>query len=161
MIRVCCVCLGNICRSPTAEAVLAHLVRQSGLEDEIEIEGAGTSGWHIGEPPDRRSAAAARRHGIELRGRSQQFVASEFERFEHVLAMDNANLRDLMALAPGDDARAKLSLFRDFSDAGSRMDVPDPYYGAGDGFERVFQICLASGRGFLAHLERTHELSSR
>ena len=158
MIRICCVCLGNICRSPTAEAVLAHLIAEAGLAHAIEVDGAGTSAWHTGEAPDRRSNAAARRHGITLRGRSRQFVVDDFQRFDYVVAMDQANRRDLLALAPDPAAAAKVSLLREHDAMADGPDVPDPYYGAGDGFERVFQICLAGGRGLLAEIRIQHGL---
>ena len=158
MIRICCVCLGNICRSPTAEAVLAHLIDEAGLAEAIEVDGAGTSAWHMGEPPDGRSQAAARRHGMPLRGRSRQFVVGDFQRFDYIVAMDRANRRDLLALAPDAAAAAKVSLLRDHDPEAEGADVPDPYYGAGDGFERVFQICLAGGRGLLAEIRARHNL---
>ncbi len=157
-IRVCCVCLGNICRSPTAESVLAHLVTEAGLEEAIEVDSAGTSAWHVGERPDARSNAAARRHGIPLRGHSRQFRVEDFQRFDYVVAMDRANLRDLLNLAPDDSARARVSLLRSHDPEADGQDVPDPYYGAGDGFERVFQICLAGSRGLLAEIRQTHDL---
>ena len=158
MIRICCVCLGNICRSPTAEAVLAHLIDEAGLSGLIEVDGAGTSGWHVGESPDGRSRAAARRHGVALRGRSRQFKVEDFARFDYVLAMDRANRRDLLALAPDAAAAARVSLLRDHDPEADGPDVPDPYYGAGDGFERVYQICLAGARGLLAEIRDQHKI---
>lgn len=158
MIRICCVCLGNICRSPTAEAVLVELIDEAGLDHAIEVDGAGTSAWHVGETPDGRSAAAARRHGVTLRGRARQFVVEDFERFDYIVAMDRANRRDLLALAPDAAAAAKVSLLRDHDPLADGPDVPDPYYGAGDGFERVFQICRAGGRGLLAAIRSRHAL---
>jgi protein-tyrosine phosphatase len=158
-VRICFVCLGNICRSPTAEAVFRHLVEQAGLADRVAIDSAGTAGYHAGEVPDRRSTAAAERRGIALRGRARRFDRDDFERFDYVVAMDRDNRRDLLALARGDAAQAKVHLLRDFSPRGPRdADVPDPYYGDGDGFERVLDICTDACQGLLDRLRRTHEL---
>lgn len=153
-IRVCFVCLGNICRSPTAEGVMRHLVARAGRADAFEIDSAGTAAYHAGERPDPRSIACARTHGVELPGRARQLVREDFARFDHVLAMDRENLRALERLAPGETARAKVALLRSFDpDAPPGAEVPDPYYGGEDGFERVFQICMAACRGLLAHLD--------
>ncbi len=153
-IRVCFVCLGNICRSPTAEGVFAQLVQQAGRADAFAIESAGTAAYHEGERPDRRSLATARAHGVELPSRARQFRREDFGRFDHVLAMDRSNLAELQRLAPDEEARAKLALLRRFDPkAPPDAEVPDPYYGGGDGFERVFEICMAACRGFLAHVD--------
>lgn len=152
-VRVCFVCLGNICRSPTAEGIFRHLVREAGLEGRIAVESAGTGGYHVGEPPDRRAAVTARERGVALGGRAQQFRARDFARFDHVVAMDATNRRDLLALAPDAAARAKVSLLRDFDpDAPPDAAVPDPYYGGDGGFDEVFDICDAACRGLLARL---------
>jgi protein-tyrosine phosphatase len=154
-IRLCFVCLGNICRSPTAEAVMRHLVKQAGLDDRIEIESAGTGDWHVGETRDRRSREVGERRGIPLGGRARQFVPSDFARFEHVLAMDEKNLNDLRAMAPDGGARNKIRLLRSF-DPASPPDaaVPDPYYGGDDGFDHVFDVCQAACAGLLAQVRR-------
>ncbi len=111
---------------------MRHLVRERGLEDEIEIDSAGTGGWHVGAAPDQRATAAARRRGITLEGAARRFEVADFDRFDLILAMDAENLRDLRALAPDDEAREKVRLLR-----GPGLDVPDPYYGGPDGFENV------------------------
>jgi protein-tyrosine phosphatase len=131
-VRLLFVCLGNICRSPTAEGVMRRLVRERGLEDQIEIDSAGTGGWHVGAPPDERATEAARRRGTTLEGAARKFAFEDFDRFDLILAMDSENLRDLQALAPDEDARARVRLLR-----GPDLDVPDPYYGGPDGFEDV------------------------
>lgn len=152
-VRVCFVCLGNICRSPTAEGILRRLVREAGLEGEIAVESAGTGGYHLGESPDARAAATARERGVELSGRARRFRAEDFARFDHVVAMDAANRRDLLALAPDAAARAKVSLLRDFDPASGRgAPVPDPYYGGERGFDEVFDVCHAACRALLARL---------
>lgn len=151
--RVCFVCLGNICRSPTAEGVFRHLVREAGLTDRIRIDSAGTAAYHVGEPPDRRSAQAAAERGVELTGSARRFERRDFERFDYVVAMDGSNHRDLLGLASTDDEVAKLSMLRSFDpDSPDDADVPDPYYGGPDGFANVFDICRAGCAGLLAHI---------
>ena len=157
MIRVCFVCLGNICRSPQAEGLFRHHVRAAGLEPHFHVDSAGTGAWHAGELPDARTRAASAQRGVVLQHRAQQFTRRHFDEFDLVLAMDTQNLRDLHALAPDAATRAKVRLLRDFDPAGSG-DVPDPYYGEGDGFTRVFELCDAACRGLLGHLRATHGL---
>lgn len=153
VIRVCFVCLGNICRSPTAEGVFCHLVAEAGVEDRFEIDSAGTAAYHTGERPDRRSSATAKARGVTLPGRARQFVEDDFDRFDHVLAMDRSNYESLRSLAPDDAARAKVRLFRSHDPASPKgAEVPDPYYGGADGFDLVFDICMAAGRGLLTEL---------
>ena len=142
--RILFVCLGNICRSPTAEGVMRRLVRDEGLEDRIEIDSAGTGGWHVGAPPDERATEAAACRGIELSGSARRFDPRDFDRFDLIVAMDAENRRDLLAVAPDDDARRKVRMFR----AGDG-DVPDPYYGGEDGFERVLDMVEEAARELL------------
>ena len=152
MTRVLFVCMGNICRSPTAEGVFRQLVRDEGLDHEIEIDSAGTGGWHVGEPPDRRATDAARRRGIELGGAARQVSPDDFERYDLILAMDEENRRDLLQLASGEEARAKVRLFREFDPASNGtgdLDVPDPYFGGEQGFEHVLDLVDAAARGLL------------
>lgn len=158
-VRVCFVCLGNICRSPTAEGVMRHLVARAGLDDRIEVESAGTAGYHVGEPADPRSRETAARRGIELTSRAQRFSRADFARFDHVIAMDRENLRALHALAPDASARSRLALMRAFDpEAGSDPDVPDPYYGGERGFDDVFDLCERACRALLEHLVAAHGL---
>jgi len=153
--RLCFVCLGNICRSPTAEAVMRHLVAQAGLVDRVEIESAGTGDWHVGEPRDRRSREVGQRRGIPLGGRARQFVPSDFARFDLVLAMDGKNLADLQAMAPDEASREKIRLLRSYDPASpAGADVPDPYYGGADGFDHVFDVCLSACAGLLEQVRR-------
>lgn len=153
--RICFVCLGNICRSPTAAAVMAHLVDQAGLGDRIAVESAGTAGWHAGDGPDRRAAAEARRRGVPMRHTARQFTARDFSRFDLVLAMDEQNHRDLLAIAPDAHAAGKVEMLRRY-DPTSRPDaaVPDPYYGGPQGFAHVFDLVERACAGLLESLTR-------
>lgn len=159
MLRLCFVCLGNICRSPTAEGIMLHLVTQSGLSDHVEIDSAGTGGYHVGERPDRRSLQTARTRGVPLPSRARQWIASDFARFDLILAMDADNRADLLQLAPDQEARDKVLLLRSFDpEAPPDAPVPDPYYGGPEGFEEVFDVCEAACRGLLAHLRKAYAL---
>src|SRR5262245_55317026 len=130
MIRVCLVCLGNICRSPTAEGVMRHLVREAGLDGKIEVDSAGTAGYHSGELPDSRARACGKRRGVEIGGRARQFKSADFGRFDYVLAMDRSNYEDLEELAQKVRATDRLHLLRAFDASSPRgASVPDPYYG--------------------------------
>jgi protein-tyrosine phosphatase len=158
MLKICFVCLGNICRSPTAEGVMQKLVADAGLADRVKVDSAGTAGYHSGELADRRSRAAAKARGIELTSRARQFRREDWDRFDYVLAMDRDNHSDLADQAPASQ-RHKLFLLREFEPTKSKdVDVPDPYYGGSSGFETVLDICEAACLGFLAHLKREHEL---
>ncbi len=136
--RVLFVCLGNICRSPTGEALLRSLVAERGLEEVIEVDSAGTGSWHVGEPPDRRMTAAASRRGYELAGAARQVTSGELSSWDLVVAMDRENLDDLRSLADG--GSATLRLFSEFLPPGAPPDLPDPYYGGPDGFDRVIDL---------------------
>jgi protein-tyrosine phosphatase len=152
-VAVSFVCMGNICRSPTAEAIMRHLVREAGLDGDIAVDSAGTGAWHVGEERDRRSRAVAKKRGMPITGPARQFERGDFDRFDLVLALDEENARDLRRLAPTDEARAKIRLLREFdASAAPGAEVPDPYYGGPDGFELVFDICLAACRGLLENL---------
>jgi protein-tyrosine phosphatase len=151
--RILFVCMGNICRSPTAEGVMRHVVEREGLADSIEIESAGTGGWHVGDPPDERSATAARKRGIDIDGAARQFTAADFDDFDLILAMDEQNRRDILRLASDDDQRGKVRLFREFdpaSEDAASLDVPDPYYGGKDGFDDVLDMVEAAAEGLVA-----------
>ncbi len=148
-ISVLFICMGNICRSPTAEGVFRHLVEQQGLAEKILIDSAGTHNYHIGEPPDARSQAAAARRGYDLSGlRARQVVRDDFRAFDYVLAMDETNLSLLRQQCP-DDCRDRLKLFLDFAEDGAVREVPDPYYGGAQGFEVVLDLVEHAARGLL------------
>jgi protein-tyrosine phosphatase len=152
-VAVCFVCLGNICRSPTAEGVFRKMVRDAKLEDRIAVESRGTGDWHTGERADPRARDTAQKRGIVLDGVAERFAREDFARFDYILSMDTRVLAELRRLARTDEERARLHNFRAF-DPASPPDaaVPDPYYGGDDGFEEVFDICDAGCRGLLAHL---------
>jgi protein-tyrosine phosphatase len=153
MVRICFVCMGNICRSPTAEAVMRQLVEERGWTKRFAIESAGTGDWHVGEPADTRSRTAGLERGYRLDRRAQHFAESSFARFDYVIAADRENRRHLERIAPDDAARSKIHLLRDFDPASSKgSDVPDPYYGEADGFQHVLDVCEAGCRGLLSHL---------
>jgi protein-tyrosine phosphatase len=155
MTSVLFVCLGNICRSPTAEGVFRHLCEGERLAGRIAIDSAGTGSWHVGDPPDRRAQAAARRRGIDMSAqRARQVQRADFQRFDYVLAMDRSNLEDLRDLCP-DDFAGHLGLFLDFAPEASERDVPDPYYGGADGFDEVLDLIETASRGLLDEIRRT------
>jgi protein-tyrosine phosphatase len=152
-VRLLFVCLGNICRSPTAEGVMRALVREAGLEQQIQLDSAGTGGWHVGESPDARATDAARRRGIALEGAARKVRPRDFQEFDLILAMDASNLRDLRRLAPDERAREKVRLLREWDPAaGEDLDVPDPYYGGPDGFDRVLDLVHAACASLLEQL---------
>jgi protein-tyrosine phosphatase len=162
--RICFVCLGNICRSPTAEGVMIGLVADAGLTGRIEVDSAGTGAWHVGDLADDRARTEARRRGIELTSRGRQVSPSDFYTFDLLVAMDHRNLADLRDLAPEPALRDKVVLLRSFDAASvARADrsghpesdhlaVPDPYYGGENGFVDVFDIVDLGCRGLLDHV---------
>jgi protein-tyrosine phosphatase len=136
---------------------MRRLLEEEQLSTEIEIDSAGTGDWHVGEPPDRRAKAAGKCRGIDLTGRARRVVAGDFEYFDYVVAMDRSNHDDLLRLAPNEAGKAKVALFRNYDPESPRdADVPDPYYGKGDGFETVLDICEAACRGLLQHIRENH-----
>ena len=156
MIRVVFVCLGNICRSPTAEGLFRHLVEQQGLAGKIIADSSGTSGWHNGEPPDRRSQQTALARGIDLSGlRSRLAVAEDFHKFDYVLAMDSSNYNTLQAMCPP-GYEDRLHMFMKFAPEPDRLDIPDPYYE--DGFDGVYDMLETASKGLLADIRERHGL---
>ncbi|MDO8312750.1 MAG: low molecular weight protein-tyrosine-phosphatase [Sideroxyarcus sp.] len=155
-VKVLFVCMGNICRSPTAEAVFRHYVEKAGLDDHIQIDSAGTHDYHIGDTPDARAQHAAKQRGYnmsDLRGR--QVEAGDFLRFDYVLAMDEANLAILEGLRPR-EAQSHLGLFLEFAEHHDEREVPDPYYGGVHGFERVLDLVEDAAEGLLRHIRQRH-----
>jgi protein-tyrosine phosphatase len=151
-VRVLFVCLGNICRSPTAEAVFRTIAEREAPELKFEVDSAGTAGYHVGEPPDPRTQAAARRRGYDLSGlRARVVEPGDFERFDLILAMDRNNLSVLQRRAPV-DARNRLRLFLEFAPETGTAEVPDPYYGGPNGFEEVLDLVESASRRLLHHV---------
>lgn len=151
-VRVLFVCLGNICRSPLAEAVFRRLAREAGLEQAFVVDSAGTGGFHVGEPPDPMTLRTATRHGLHLERRARQLRAEELDEWDYVVVMDDANRRAVERLGP---ARARVVKLRDFDPAGPG-DVPDPY-GMGEAyFEEVYAVIRRSCEGLLRELARLH-----
>jgi protein-tyrosine phosphatase len=160
--RILFVCMGNICRSPTAEGVMRAFVARGGLSETIELDSAGTGSWHLGSAPDERATAAAGARGIALEGSARQVSAEDFIEFDLLIAMDRSNLRELRRLAGSDEQRARLRLLREFDPAsgvhspegwvGGDLDVPDPYYGSPGGFEEVLDLVQAACEGLLAQI---------
>ena len=148
-INVLFVCLGNICRSPTAHGVFLSKLEEAGLRDVVNVDSCGTAAWHIGKSPDSRSTAAAARRGYDLTSlRARQLEQSDFNTFDYILVMDKENLANAKQLAPSGH-KAYLDLFLAFNQLDDAREVPDPYYGGEEGFEEVLDICERGCRGFL------------
>ena len=156
-VQVLFVCMGNICRSPTAHGVFQTLVDEQGLTQRIRVDSAGTHSYHIGSPPDPRSQATAFRRGIDLSGlRARRFESGDFIEFDYLLAMDNNNLADMLAIKP-DDAGARAELMLVYSQHFKQREIPDPYFGD-DGFDLVFDMIDDAARGLLQQIRRQHDL---
>lgn len=166
-VSVLFVCLGNICRSPTAHGVFQHLVERHNLQHAITVDSAGTGDWHIGRAPDQRSTATASQRGYDLSVlRARQVRAEDFLRFDYILAMDAQNLRDLQSMRPANFV-GELNLFLRYgslslhTDSSKLREVPDPYYGENDGFERVLDLVEDAAQGLLRAIAQQHQLSLR
>jgi len=154
--KVLFVCTGNICRSPTAEAVFLHLVQSRNLEDRIAVDSAGTGSWHAGEAPDRRSLQTALSRGIDIgRKQARTVLSKDFPENDLIVAMDSSHLQTLKASCPTGYLE-RLRLFMDYAPEAGITDVPDPYYGAGDGFARVFDMIELASEGLLRDIEENH-----
>ena len=153
--RILTVCLGNICRSPAAEAAIRAAAAEEGLQ--VEVDSAGTGDYHIGDGPNPRSIAAGAVVGLDVRGTARQVRLEDFEQFDLIVAMDHANFEDLRRLAPSSSARDKVHLFRDFDPASRGREVPDPYYGTDEDYRAMVKVILPAARGLV---ERLKELSS-
>ncbi len=150
------VCMGNICRSPTAQGVFEQVAEREGLSGRIHVDSAGTHAYHVGSPPDTRAIRAAAARGIDLSGqRARQVCDEDFERFDYILAMDRDNLQILQARCSAPQ-REKLQLFLDYAREFPESEVPDPYYGGARGFELVLDLIEAASEGLLEHLRKRH-----
>ncbi len=156
MIKVLFVCMGNICRSPTAHGIFSALVREQGLEHLIEVDSAGTHAYHIGNPPDHRAQASALKRGVDLSGlRARHIESIDFDKFDYVLVMDDLNYECLNAICP-QCHKEKVRLFMEFAPDLNLREVPDPYYGGASGFERVLDMVEAAAQGLLADIRKRH-----
>lgn len=157
MVKVLFVCLGNICRSPTAEGVFRQLLARERLESSILADSAGTAAYHVGSPPDRRAREAAARRDVDLSSiRGRRAGPADIEEFDYILAMDRENHANLTAIAG--ERGHKIRLFMDYSSRFDESEVPDPYYGGANGFERVLDMIEDASEGLLGELRRTHSL---
>jgi len=155
-VKVLFVCLGNICRSPTAHAVFRQLVREQNLEEFIEIDSAGTAAFHIGKSPDERSTQVAKGRGIEMKDlRARKVDFGDFIVYDYILAMDESNYSNLRDLALPEHFD-KISMFLEFAENWSDREVPDPYYGGPEGFDRVFDMVTDASQGLLNHIQKAH-----
>jgi protein-tyrosine phosphatase len=158
-VSVLFVCLGNICRSPTAHGVFQRLVDARGLSEHIRVDSCGTGDWHIDRPADRRTVAAALERGYDLAAlRARQIAPVDFEHFDYILAMDAENLHNLQRLRPT-DFRGELALLLDYAEGVDAREVPDPYYGGPEGFSHVLDLVENAAEGLLRHLAVAHRLS--
>lgn len=154
MVKVLFVCMGNICRSPTAHGVFENMVNDSGLVRSIEIDSAGTHAYHVGEPPDRRAQQTASRRGIRMDHlRARQVEMSDFDYFDYILAMDEDNLTILRSMCPSHQ-QDKVRLFLEFAQQRHETEVPDPYYGGPSGFDFVFDLVDEASSGLLEHIKK-------
>lgn len=155
--RVLFVCLGNICRSPTAHGVFASMVAEQGLGHIVEVDSCGTGGWHVGEPPDARATAEAMKRGYDLSPlRARQLVPGDFQRFDYMLGMDRSNLADIQAMCP-EGYKGHAGLFLSFAPGQRETEVPDPYYGAGSGFTHVLDLVEQASAGLLEDIVRARQ----
>jgi protein-tyrosine phosphatase len=148
--RVLMVCLGNICRSPMAEGVLWSIAQVRNLN--LEVDSAGTANYHVGESPDHRAIRCMKEYGIDISGlRGRQFNKHDFESFDHILVMDQSNLRNVLALAENDSQRSKVKLMLSYSSTSKALDVPDPWYGGMEDFHNVYAMLTDAAEGFLSN----------
>ncbi|MEN8774714.1 MAG: low molecular weight protein-tyrosine-phosphatase [Akkermansiaceae bacterium] len=153
------VCLGNICRSPAGENIFRHVVKESGLSDQIDCDSSGTIGIHSGNKPDARMSQTISRRGYEVAGHARQFALQDFELFDLILTMDNENFQNVIKLAVTAEERAKVRNFTDFCSQHDLIEVPDPYYGGNAGFELVADLIEDGVEGLLAHVKKEIEVS--
>ncbi len=160
MISTLFICLGNICRSPMAEGLFIHHVKEAGLLDQFEIDSAGTGGWHAGERADPRMLETAAKNKIHLPSRARQVKPKDFEAFDYMIVMDHSNKRDIEKLKKQHGGKAQIILMRDFDELGKGEAVPDPYYGGGKGFDEVYEMLNRSTAGFLNWIQEERGISS-
>jgi protein-tyrosine phosphatase len=149
--RICFVCLGNICRSPLAEGIFSYLIQKKGLDSYFQIDSAGIGEWNVGQSPDTRTVTVAANHGVVITGQSRQFVPEDFSKFDLIIAMDSENKRSLLNLAGSSTDKAKVHLLREYDiEANKDLDIPDPYYQDNEFFENVYQMIERSCRNMVS-----------
>ena len=147
--KILFVCLGNICRSPAAEGAFLHLVKEKGLEDQFEIDSAGTSAYHEGEPADARMREAGERRGFALKSRARVFKEDDFKKFDKIFVMDKSNLKNVLKLAKSSEDESKVRLFGELAHKHEETEVPDPYFGGEKGFEKVLDMVENASSNFI------------
>lgn len=158
MKKVLFICLGNICRSPMAEGIFKKMIRDNNLDNEIMADSAGTSNYHIGDDPDERMQETAMRHEIKLNHKARQLTSSDFQHFDYFVAMDSSNLEDINLIASKTNIKPEILMMRDFDNNSDSINVPDPWYGGEDGFEKVYNILFRSCKKFIEYLKTQHKL---
>ncbi len=159
MVKVLLVCMGNICRSPMAEGVLRHRLKESGLDAEVMVDSAGTHSYHVGSKPDRRGQQAAARRGVDLSAiRARRVAPEDLETFHYILAMDRDNYQELLSLSSLSEHREKINLFMQYASGLTEQEVPDPYYGGLDGFDRVMDMVEEAAQGLIQQLRKRYRL---
>ncbi|MEQ9426068.1 MAG: low molecular weight protein-tyrosine-phosphatase [Cyclobacteriaceae bacterium] len=158
MVRVVFVCLGNICRSPMADAVFKKMVVEAGLTSQIEVDSAGTAAYHVGSNPDMRTIECVQKHGIPIHHKARQFKIQDFELFDYIMVMDDENLGNVLKL--GGTEGENVFKMQAFDDEKSNDDVPDPYYGGTDGFDHIYGLLNESCQNLLRYLVEKHSLTS-
>jgi protein-tyrosine phosphatase len=157
--KILFVCLGNICRSPLAEAIFKHKIKERRLEHYFEADSCGTSNYHIGDPPDTRTVANARKNGVSMDHLGRQLCEKDLQDYDYVLAMDNSNHQNILRLANASDFSGKVALMRNYDPAGKGGEVPDPYYGGESHFQEVFDILDRTMENFIQHLEDKYQVT--